>query len=69
MKKFKTLTELDILHSAYFHILSKWAKEDEHHQRLANENLATDISEHRLQRYKSQLDELHAEILRLEKGE
>lgn len=67
MKKFETLSELDILNLAYFELLRKWdnerEKNDETIRLVGHDNI---IAQHHMSRYKAQMQELHAEICRLE---
>ena len=70
MKKFDTLSELDVLHLAYTTLLRNWDKEKHDNEKtislIGRENI---ISKSRIEKYESQLEELHSEILRLEKLE
>lgn len=69
MKKFETLTDLEVLYYAYNSILAIWAKEIDRKDDLLANNLTTNISDARLAKLDAKLAELHAEILRLEKKE
>ena len=70
MIKFKTMTELQLLYCAYNHILERWCKKLDQLEEHKKADLPTDSIEYWLNKYRKQLDELHAEILRLEtKGE
>lgn len=62
MKEFQTISTVEILNAAYMHILDKYLRKSD---QLAVQH--NDITEYWLKRYKSQMDELHAEILKLEK--
>ena len=68
MKKFKTLTELELLNAAYAHILVQWTRKADQNQELIEKNLPNDITKYWLNKYDEQLAELHAEILELENG-
>lgn len=69
MRKFETLTELEILNCAYANILAKWARTDDRNRKIIEETgKPNEITEFWLNKYRKQLDELHAEILRLENG-
>ena len=67
MKKFETLTDLEILYYAYECILDRWSKETDIKEELIAKKLCTDISDARLAKLDAKLAELHAEILRLER--
>lgn len=70
MKKFDTLTELEVLNLAYDSILRMWNEAIE-----SNENCKKDLGysnpifEYRIVHYRIKMEELHSEILRLEKNE
>ena len=70
MRKLKTMTELQLLYCAYTHILGLWCKKLDQLEEHKKADLPTDSIEYWLNKYRKQLYELHAEILRLEtKGE
>ena len=62
MKEFQTISTVEILNAAYMHILDKYLRKSDQLALQPN-----DLTEYWLKRYKSQMDELHEEILKLEK--
>ena len=62
MKEFQTISTVEILNAAYMHILDKYLRKSDQLALQPN-----DITEYWVKRYKSQMDELHEEILKLEK--
>lgn len=66
MKQFTTITYLEILNEAYMSILEKWARADENYKKSERTGFPNQLYNHRAEKYKAQLDELHAAILALE---
>lgn len=64
MKKFETMTELELLNAAYKTVLGRWARERE----FVGENPANEIAVYHMNRYWAMLKELSAEIIRLERA-
>jgi len=70
MKKFATLTELEVLNLAYDSILGMWNESiqlNEDCKKIVGHG--SFIYERRISQYKEKMEELHSEILRLEKNE
>ena len=69
MKNFTTISEKELLHAAYDTILSRWVKHIEHNEKYQKEHgIRSEIDKHWIGVYEKQLDELHAEIVRLEQA-
>ena len=70
MKKFASLTELEVLNLAYDSILRMWNEANESNEDckkdLGNSN---PIFQYRIVRYRIKMEELRSEILRLKKKE
>ena len=68
MKKFNSLTELDLLKLAYATLLGRWVGQLEKKETANRKKPGahTPIADHWISRYSTQLDELHAENLKLE---
>jgi hypothetical protein len=64
--KFTSISDLELLYSAYSSILTKWVKETDHKADLIENGLSTEIADARIKKLDQQLAELHAEILKLE---
>lgn len=64
---FKSISNLQVINAAYMFILEKWAKEEERIEEATSENRETPIAKSRARKYYAQMQELHDEILRLEK--
>ncbi len=70
MKKFATLTELEVLNLAYDSILRMWNESielNEYSKKVFGHG--NFLYERRISQYKENMEELHSEILRLEKNE
>ena len=67
MKKFKNLTEYDIINAAYFYYLNLWAETQDDLERcekiLGCESV---LYRNRLNEYSKKLEELRSELLRIE---
>lgn len=64
---FKSISNLQVIHAAYMFILEQWAKEEERIQMALGENRGAPIAQNRARKLYAQMQELHDEILRLEK--
>lgn len=70
MKAFTTITDLQILHEAYFSILDKYFREHERNEEFKREHgRSSAISDRWIEVYDKQLDELHEAILEIERQE
>jgi hypothetical protein len=70
MKKFASLTELEVLNLAYDSILRMWNEANESNEDCKkNLGYSNSIFEYRIFRYGIQMEELRSEILSLEKKE
>lgn len=66
----KTITTYQIYRAAYNDILARWATETERNARcLAEHGHPNAICVHRIEKYNAQLDEIRAEILKMEQQE
>lgn len=65
MKQFDTMSELDILRAAEITILNHWVRECKNLER----NPLNGIANFHMTRYWAMFEELHAEIVRLERDE
>ena len=66
----KTITTYEIYKIAYCEIVNRWATETERNERfMAEHGRPSKISTHRIEKYAAQMDELHAEILKMEQQE
>lgn len=63
MKKFKTMSELDIMYAANETFLGRWSRERERVEKDPDNKIA----KHRMEMYWERLEELTPEICRLEK--
>lgn len=70
MKKFASLTELEVLNLAYDSILRMWNEANESNEDCKkNLGYSNPIFEYRIFRYRIKMEELRSEILSLEKNE
>lgn len=62
-----TITTLEIYNMAYNTLLERWQREESYNKQFIIEhNRESSISIARIKKYKEQIAELHAEILKLE---
>lgn len=66
---FKNISNLQVIRAAYMFILEKWAKEEKRIEEATSEGREAPIARSRARKLNAQLQELHDEILRLEKEE
>lgn len=65
----KNITNLEVLYLAYYQLLFNLEKEEIHAAQFLKENgRENEISNHRISKIKLQADELHHEILNIEKA-
>lgn len=70
MKKFDTLTDLEVLNLAYDSILRMWNEANESNEDCKKDlGYSNPIFEYRIVRYRIKMEELRSEILSLEKKE
>lgn len=66
----KTITTYQIYRAAYNDILANWVTEKERNERyMAEHGRPSQIATYRIEKYSAQLDELHAEMLKMEQQE
>lgn len=66
----KTITTYQIYRAAYNDILANWSMEMERNERfMAEHGRPNSIAVHRIEKYSAQLDEIHAEMLKMEQAE
>ena len=66
----KTITTYQIYRAAYNDILANWCTEKDRNERfMAEHGRPCSIAIHRIEKYSAQLDEIHAEMLKMEQQE
>lgn len=67
MKKFKNLTEYDIINAAYLYYLNLWEKAQDNAERSKKIfGRESELYRNRMNEYSKKLEELRSELLRIE---